>query len=29
MAGIDYMAGPKLSASFRLGAEYRQRAGLS
>lgn len=29
MAGLDYNAGPKLSASFRLGGEYRQRAGLS
>lgn len=29
MAGLDYTAGPKLSASFRLGGEYRQRAGLS
>jgi len=24
MAGFDYAAGPKLSASFRLGGEYRQ-----
>ena len=29
MAGFDYTAGPKLTASFRAGAEYRQRAGLS
>jgi hypothetical protein len=28
MAGFDYAAGPKLSASFRLGAEYRTLAGL-
>jgi hypothetical protein len=28
MAGFDYAAGPKLSASFRLGAEYRQLSGL-
>jgi len=29
MAGFDYAAGPKLSASFRLGGEYRHREGLS
>ncbi|HEY1848175.1 MAG TPA: outer membrane beta-barrel protein [Opitutaceae bacterium] len=29
MAGFDYSAGPKLTASFRAGAEYRQREGLS
>jgi Putative beta-barrel porin 2 len=28
MAGFDYTAGPKLTASFRLGAEYRTFAGL-
>jgi hypothetical protein len=28
MAGFDYTAGPKLSASLRLGGEYRQREGL-
>jgi hypothetical protein len=29
MAGFDYNVGPKLSASVRLGAEYRHRDGLS
>ncbi len=29
MAGFDYQAGPKASASMRLGGEYRQRAGGS
>jgi hypothetical protein len=28
MAGFDYNVGPKLSASVRLGAEYRHRDGL-
>jgi hypothetical protein len=28
MAGLDYAAAPKLTASFRLGAEYRTLAGL-
>jgi Putative beta-barrel porin 2 len=28
MAGLDYTAGPKLTASFRLGGEYREFAGL-
>jgi hypothetical protein len=27
MAGLDYAAGPKLTASFRLGGEYRQYEG--
>jgi hypothetical protein len=27
MAGLDYTAGPKLTASFRLGGEYREFAG--
>ena len=29
MAGFDYAAGPKASASLRVGAEYRKREGLS
>jgi len=29
MAGFDYAAGPKLSASLRIGGEYRQYEGLS
>lgn len=29
MAGFDYAVGPKLSASVRLGGEYRVREGLS
>ena len=29
MAGFDYSVGPQLSASVRVGGEYRQRAGLS
>ncbi len=29
MAGFDYNVGPKLTASVRVGAEYRQRSGLS
>jgi Putative beta-barrel porin 2 len=29
MAGFDYAAGPQMTASLRLGAEYRRRAGLS
>jgi hypothetical protein len=29
MAGFDYNAGPKLTASVRAGAEYRHREGLS
>lgn len=29
MAGFDYAAGPSLTSSLRVGAEYRHRAGLS
>jgi hypothetical protein len=29
MAGFDYAAAPQMTASLRLGAEYRRRAGLS
>jgi hypothetical protein len=29
VAGLDYNVGPKLTASFRVGGEDRQRAGLS
>lgn len=29
MAGFDYAAGPQMTATLRLGAEYRRRAGLS
>jgi hypothetical protein len=29
MAGFDYSVGPKLSASVRVGGEFRHRAGLS
>jgi hypothetical protein len=28
MAGFDYAVGPQLTSSFRVGGEYRQRAGL-